>query len=225
MYIVYEHKNKINNKRYIGVTSKKPEERWSKKERSYAGNNRFKNSILKYGWDNFEHNVLFEYEDKELAYAKEIELIAFYDTTNCNKGYNRHIGGNAGFKGQKHSLETRKKISEKVKLAFNNTNTREKLSKSILAAYEKDPTYRFRVARKSELKDTGIFKHSEETKEKISKSLKGTHHTPETKEKISKAMKNKKHKRPYSAETLRKISEKQKERWKREKEKKRIVIS
>jgi group I intron endonuclease len=50
--------NNVNNKIYIGQ-SWKMEERW-KKHRSHTHNQYLKNSIIKYGIENFSFNVLFE---------------------------------------------------------------------------------------------------------------------------------------------------------------------
>ena len=59
-YKVYYHRNKINNKYYIGITSKKKVEyRWGKDGNSYKGQ-LFGKAIDKYGWDNFEHGIFYE---------------------------------------------------------------------------------------------------------------------------------------------------------------------
>ena len=55
-YCVYMHKNKINNKVYIGITFRKPEDRWQKGQ-GYHKQLKFFNAILKYGGDNFEHII------------------------------------------------------------------------------------------------------------------------------------------------------------------------
>ena len=56
------HKNKINGKMYIGITSRTPEARWGNNGSQYtkAKNPCFYNAIQKYGWDNFEHIILEE---------------------------------------------------------------------------------------------------------------------------------------------------------------------
>lgn len=123
-YSVYEHKNKINGKIYIGITSLPVKERW-KNGKSYAKNTKIYNAIKKYGWDNFEHNVLFTGLTKEEAEQKEIELIAKYNTTNSKYGYNIQNGGcshgkfteesknkiSNSKKGKKYSIEARKNIA------------------------------------------------------------------------------------------------------------------
>ena len=58
-YSVYCHINKINNKRYIGITKDKPVDRWGKDGNGYK-TQVFGRAIEKYGWDNFEHKILFE---------------------------------------------------------------------------------------------------------------------------------------------------------------------
>lgn len=64
MWTVYKHTNKINGKSYIGITSRKPEQRWGKNGINYGSVNKthgcFYDAILKYGWDNFTHDILVE---------------------------------------------------------------------------------------------------------------------------------------------------------------------
>lgn len=96
-------------KRYIGITSRKPNKRW-RGGRGYKDNEHFFRAIQKYGWDSFKHETLYENLTREDASAKEIELIALYETTNPSKGYNIAFGGYGG--GHPTSEETKKKISD-----------------------------------------------------------------------------------------------------------------
>ena len=111
-YTVYKHKNKINNKVYIGITKQKPHQRWGKGGNGYKQNSCFYNAIKKYGWDNFEHIILFENLHPDDAYKKEQELIALYKSNQKEFGYNRSIGGEVGSLGCKMSEEAKKKISK-----------------------------------------------------------------------------------------------------------------
>lgn len=90
-YSVYMHKNKINSKVYIGVTSQLPERRWQNGE-GYIGTF-FYDAIKNFGWDTFEHTILFAGLNEAEAYEKERELIAIFDSTNPDKGYNSAHGG------------------------------------------------------------------------------------------------------------------------------------
>ena len=92
MYTVYQHKNKINGKIYIGITMQKPEQRWRYGE-GYKSSPHFYAAIQKYGWDNFEHNILFQNLTKEEACKKEQELIAKFNSINREFGYNSTSGG------------------------------------------------------------------------------------------------------------------------------------
>ena len=57
MYSVYLHNNKINNKKYIGITKQKPKNRWGLNGYNYNSSPYFYAAIQKYGWDNFEHII------------------------------------------------------------------------------------------------------------------------------------------------------------------------
>lgn len=114
-YKVYIHKNKLNGKVYIGITSQPVNQRW-RNGTNYYGNEYFNNSIKKYGWNNFEHEVLYDGLTKEEAEQIEIELIKHYNSTNRDKGYNIENGGNTT---GKHSEETKRKISESQKGGLN----------------------------------------------------------------------------------------------------------
>lgn len=122
-YCVYMHKNKTNGKVYIGITCQKPHNRW-KEGRGYK-NTIFAKAIKKYGWDGFEHIILYDKISKEDATQKEIELIKKYNSKDINFGYNMTDGGEATF-GFKHSEESIKKMSESTRL------TNQKNSKRVI---------------------------------------------------------------------------------------------
>lgn len=115
MYIVYQHKNKINSKIYIGITSRVPEKRWGRNGSNYKTSPYFYNAIQKYGWDNFEHNILYTNLTKEQACQKEQELIQYFHSMDRNFGYNSTSGGEMFIMNS----ETKNKISNKLK---GNTN-------------------------------------------------------------------------------------------------------
>lgn len=97
-YSVYMHVNKVNNKKYIGITSRNVIDRWNYGN-GYIQNTYFYNAIKKYGWDGFEHMVLFINLTKEEACKKEIELIKQYKTQDRKYGYNHSSGGEHGGSG------------------------------------------------------------------------------------------------------------------------------
>lgn len=110
MHIVYQHKNKINGKMYFGITSRKPKERWGNNGSGYKSTPHFYSAIQKYGWDNFEHNILYEDIPKEEACYIEKMLIEKYKTQNREFGYNILEGGQAS----ELPIEVRRKMSESM---------------------------------------------------------------------------------------------------------------
>lgn len=112
-YILYEHRNKINGKRYIGITNNKTK-RWYGKGKHYEGCPYFFAAIQKYGWDNFEHNVLIHDLTREEASRLEKHYIKTLKTCDKAFGYNLAEGGvNAPtMLGKHHSEETRQKMRE-----------------------------------------------------------------------------------------------------------------
>lgn len=120
---VYVHTNKINGKRYVGVTSKaKPEHRWNS-GRGYKENSHFYSAVEKYGWDQFEHTILFDNLTEDEAKDTEKRLISEWNTQDPSHGYNMTSGGD-GTPGCHPSDETRAKLS--------NARLRENLSEETL---------------------------------------------------------------------------------------------
>lgn len=91
-YCVYKHICP-NGKVYIGITSQNPLRRW-REGNGYIHNDYFYNAILKYGWDNIRHEILFSNLTEEEACEKELELIAEYKSNQREFGYNICDGGN-----------------------------------------------------------------------------------------------------------------------------------
>lgn len=91
--IVYMIRNKINNKKYIGITTNSFAERYPHGIRAHH-NPHLRNSVKKYGQENFEV-VLLEKNVKDMETLCELEMkyIEKYDTCNPDKGYNKSLGG------------------------------------------------------------------------------------------------------------------------------------
>ena len=109
-YVVYKHTSP-SGKVYIGITGRKPEERW-KDGRGYVRHTRFGGAIKKYGWENFTHEILDENLSEEEAKAREVEFIKLYNSADRRFGYNATLGGD-GCVGCDPSEETRRKMSER----------------------------------------------------------------------------------------------------------------
>ena len=134
-----------NSKVYIGITSQKPKRRWNNGQ-GYKNNQYMTNAIMKYGWDNVIHKILYTNLKKEEAEEIEIKLIKEYKANNKRYGYNIEYGG---CHNGKTSEITRKRISEANKGKHNSLNT--------------------------EFKKGHITIITEEIKQKISEKNKGKH--------------------------------------------------
>ena len=106
-FTVYMHTNKINGKRYIGITMNAVEKRWGAGS-GYHKNKYLTRAIKKYGWDNFDHNVLAVGLTKEEACKTEQDMIAFFNTQDKRYGYNQTSGG----EHFKHSEESKLLMSK-----------------------------------------------------------------------------------------------------------------
>lgn len=125
MYTVYKHTSP-SGKVYVGITSQNPIKRWQKGH-GYRNQPVFYNAILKYGWNNIKHEILYSGLTKEEAEMKEIELIAVYKSNQSGHGYNVDFGGNSI---GKMSEETKRKISMSEKGKVVSVKSREKMRAS-----------------------------------------------------------------------------------------------
>ena len=154
-FYVYCHKL-FDGRRYIGITKQNPSRRWRSGEgyKSRGNNSYFYNAIKEYGWDSFEHIILYTNLSKDEAIKKEIELIEKYQTQDRNKGFNLTSGGDGIFNpseetrrkigikskiintGRKHTEETKRKLSELHKGENNPQYHKEKTEKQIASITE-----------------------------------------------------------------------------------------
>lgn len=109
-YCVYKHTTP-NGKVYIGITSKNPLIRWNGGY-GYINQPYFWNAIVKYGWQNIRHEILYTELTLNEAYEHERRLIAEYESTDTAKGYNISHGGAGAGCGSKRSDATKEKISK-----------------------------------------------------------------------------------------------------------------
>lgn len=106
MGYIYKIKNLINNKYYIGQTVHELKERWRQHKKKTNNCRYLKNAFDKYGFDNFEFELICECIDEDLDNL-EIKYMKEYNSLAPN-GYNLREGGNSG----RHNQLTKDKISK-----------------------------------------------------------------------------------------------------------------
>lgn len=93
---IYKITNDINNKIYIGQTSRDIDIRFNEHCAETRGHSKLHNAIQKYGWTHFHIEEIEQVPLNELD-KKEIYWINYFDSTNDKKGYNITLGGKGNF--------------------------------------------------------------------------------------------------------------------------------
>ena len=188
MYYIYLIVNKVNGKTYVG--QRKSSKEWYND--GYMGSGKLlKPAKKKYGIENFEKFLIqYCYSQEETDKAEKFWIAEYRSRGKAE--YNIADGGQGGgFKGKRHSEETKRKLSESLKEAFKSEAVRQKLSDSLKGK-----------------------RFSEEHKQNLSESLKGKnkgkHRTDEQRKRMSEAEKgenNPFYGKHHSDESKRRISE------------------
>ena len=114
-WTLYRHVSP-SGKIYIGITSKYPVYKRWRYGTGYVNNTYFNNAIIKYGWDNIKHEILFTNLDEDRAKRLEIELIRHYKGLGISYNITNGGDGTLGRKFSKESLQ--KSILAKTMIMF-----------------------------------------------------------------------------------------------------------
>lgn len=172
-YTVYKVTNKINGKVYIGT------HKTNDLDDNYMGSGKYlRYSINKHGIENFDKEILYEFDTPEEMFAKEAELVTEEFIAESNT-YNLKVGGFGGFdyinengltSGKSHRGENlTPELQEKGRQEFAN---RLQSDQRYRAAYSKTRKKASQKAAETFMGQHGhgTFynkKHSEETKKRI----------------------------------------------------------
>lgn len=191
-YIVYRTTCQMTGQYYIGVHGQIEDD-------TYLGSGlHLKRLIKKYGQENFSRQTLFIFDSEKEAFDKEVELLKTHLDNPLNINISSGGDGGANFKGKTHSKETRALIGELSRGRKHSLETREKLSegnrrrsangfvaKGNLGRKLSDE-HRSKISKSVKIQAAqNPRKHSDTTREKLSKAAKGRTLSPETKAKIS----------------------------------------
>lgn len=177
MWIVYKTTQISSGMVYIGVHKTETEE-----FDGYLGSGkRLKHAIRKYGKGDFIRETLFKYSSPEEAFQKESELVNLDfinrpDTFNLVEGGSVPIlfGESNGFYGKKHSHKTIQTLRERRLGSSIAVDVRSKISKSIRLKIDTDPEFAKKLSQTH---------HTDESRRKISESLKNHYSENESKNK------------------------------------------
>lgn len=217
MFKIYKITNIINNKIYIGYTSKTLEERFKNHCKKTSGCIYISRAIQKYGKNNFTIELLEESDNKDyIINERETYWINYFHSNDKDIGYNIGLGGIGG---------------DNISNNSNKNEILQQISKSMKSLYEKEPLRKELIRERMK-----HFKHTEETKEKLSLAHKGEKKSEETKEKLSliakERFKNKENHPMYGKTHTEETKEKMKNSWNYDKiqtlesrEKRRIAMT
>lgn len=181
-YYVYKTTNILNNKIYIGFHST------NDLDDGYLGSGKLlRRSVEKYGPENFKKEIIEIFDNQKDAEALEREIVN-REFVKESTNYNLSIGGNVcilfgesnGFYGKKHTEETKHIISKKARAYKHTPKAKKKISDSIKKLWS-NPEYKEKMIE--------ILKHkppmSKESRQKLSKALKGRKFSEEHRRNIS----------------------------------------
>ena len=226
---VYIITNTINDKVYIGSTNDFERRWWEHRKglcKGAHGNPHLQYSWDKYGKEAFKFGIL-EYLDnlEELVLAEQFWMDKYREEG--KELYNFGLAADAPMRGQTHTKEARRKLSETAMGRKFSEETKRKMSKSAMGN-QRTLGYKHTEGAKRKISKANRGKKlSEETRCKLSEALGGNtnslghKHSEETRQKMSDSCKGNQTalgcKR--SEETRRKCSESAKLRWAKEREK------
>lgn len=196
-WTVYCHIHAATSRRYVGVTRRSMERRWSQhvnqSKSAKGGRWHFPNAIRKYGPEAFVHEVLEVCDSLEQADLAERKWIAHFDTTDPRKGFNILKGGCPDSKPESKPIrakwqepEYRMKVTAAVKRAWSGGLGVAMRARASMKSKEthSDPVVRARISAAI----TGR-RLSPEHVDTISRSRTGRSTPVEVREKISASMK------------------------------------
>ena len=185
-----------DGKIYIGCTGQAVEKRW-REGKGYAHDTPIGRAIEEIGWENYKKEILCERLMKEGAEKLERWFIAFYDSSDPSKGYNRFLGGLG--KGVRMS-EVSKAIcrESKNRLYEQHPELKDRIRDTVTTLYRTDPDYRRRIgATSKEHWQDPVFR------EKVVASIRKKREDPEMSRKFSLRAKEFYEQHPESRERIR----------------------
>ena len=172
---VYETTNLKNGKKYIG------QKKFTRGYENYLGSGKYlKPDIKKYGKENFKRDILAIANTQELLNELEKHFITVNDAVKSDNYYNDINHGQCGNvfanKTEEEMKEISKKMSKSLKGKFSGANhPMFGHSCTEFMTEEKIQQWKENISRTSSSENNGMYgkKHTDEAKEKMSKSLKG----------------------------------------------------
>ncbi|QIN96234.1 hypothetical protein DAC15_55 [Bacteroides phage DAC15] len=163
MWTVYRHITP-SGKVYVGITSRNPLYRWNN-GRGYfnSKSSPLKSSIIKYGWDNIKHEILFTNLEESRAKSLEVDLIRHYKNLGISINITDGGDGTVGITPWNKGIKVPWEKSNKLKGRKLTPEHKKKLS---LAHIGKSPTKTWKLSdsRKEAIRiaNTGRHKSAEE---------------------------------------------------------------